>query len=1095
MLKKPFLIARIHEYRKKRLPVKGFSFWLKRIFLWGMVAGFSVAFIFVLAIFPSLPNVDNIQNLVAAQSSVILDREGGTLYTIHGDENRQLVAFSDIPTHVVQAAIAIEDDKFYSHFGIDIGGLIKAFCSELNLCPPRGGSTITQQFVKNAFLSSERTYTRKLKEIVLSLELEHKYKKDQILEMYLNRIPYGSNIYGVGVAAQKFFGKKPSELTLAEGAILASIPKSSTYYFPYGDHKYARIDMPDEEVFKRDIYTEQDVVDYNSDYISKGLLGKTYTFEFDGQTRDIYIQGRTDVVLKRMMEVGFISEDEMKAASQEAREKEFEPYREMIVAPHFVMYVKQLLEDKYGKDALEKGGLRITTTIDPKMQAAADEAVLKYGESIDNRFNASNTSLVAMHPETGEILAMVGSRDYWNDEIDGKVNIALRPRLPGSSFKPIVYAAAFLQGYAPSTILYDVATSFGGWYEPENFDGEFRGPVTMRQALANSLNIPAVKAAYLAGVHNVLDLARKMGIELNQDDDWYGLSLGLGAGEATLLDMVSAYSVFSNGGYQVKPVGILKIEDRYGNLVEEYQYSRRDLVLDPQAAYLVNDVLTDAEARPEGYWRNQLTIPGQINGAKTGTSNKKKVMPNGDEENFPFDVWTIGYTRHVAAGVWAGNADGAHLSAKASGLDVASPTWKYFMTEVHKDLPQVPFDQPDGIRWVNVSKRSGKLPSEHTPPEEIVPAVFASYSVPREYETSYQMVEIDKVSGKLATEYTPPEAREEKAFFAHHSILPDNANWEKGVEEWAKENGQDEEMPTEYDDVHTAETMNTKPEIQITSPVSGGTVSLPAIGVMVDAASPAGVEKVEYYWDDELMDTAIYAPFSGRIVIDANLSDGSFHVIKAVVFDRLYRLNQSSVQVKIGSDNTAPVVSFSYPAEDSVLPAGSFVTLQASAYDPNGGIKQLVLEFNGEQKTFNSPPYSWSVMLPARTGNYTAEATAYDYANNSSSKRLSFEVKNKNYNTDDYSILSPKKNTTFDNEPVLIQAYLKESTRSNLDSLEILVKPENNQPFVIKTFNEPASLYSFIWDQAISGRYEVYLKITLKDGGLRFSQRVPIVVR
>jgi len=316
-----------------------------------------------------------------------------------------------------------------------------------------------------------------------------------------------------------------------------------------------------------------------------------------------------------------------------------------------------------------------------------------------------------------------------------------------------------LQGYAPSTVVYDVRTKFGAWYEPENFDGEFKGPLTMRQALAYSRNVPAVKAGHLADILNVLDLARKMGIQLNQPEDWYGLSLALGAGEARLIDMVMAYSIFANGGHKKEPVSILKIEDKDGNILEEYEPPKdKNLVLDPQVAYLINDVLSDVSARPEGYWRDRLSIPGQVNAAKTGTSNKKK-----NNVNYPFDTWTLGYTTKIVAGVWAGNSNGDHLYSSASGLDTAGGIWREFMVEATKEQEREPFPRPEGIKWVKVAKRSGKLPSEHTPEDEIVSAVFASFSVPNQYDDSYQFVEIDKVSGKPATEFTPPEAREEKA--------------------------------------------------------------------------------------------------------------------------------------------------------------------------------------------------------------------------------------------------------------------------------------------------------------------------------------------
>jgi len=472
---------RIHHLRNK-FKKEGASTWAKSKYIVAGVTVFLVAIVFftLFAVILTLPNIDNVRNLVAAQSSLILDRNGEVLYTIHGDENRKIIPFDQISPYVAQAAMAIEDDEFYEHSGIDIGAILKAVCSELRICSQaRGGSTITQQFVKNAFLSSERSYTRKAKEIILSLQLEGRYEKDEIMEMYLNRIPYGANIYGIEVASQTFFGKPAIELTIAESAVLAAVPKAPTYYSPYGNNIYVQVDLSEEEVFKRDIRTERELVDF----ISKGLLGKTYIYTQGEETRNIYVKGRVDFVLERMKELSFITDKEYDLAILESNAIEFRPFREDITAPHFVMYVRQILEEKYGKEALEKGGLRVTTTLDVEMQKAADEAVDARAEHNEANFKATNAALVSVNTDTGEIMAMVGSRDFWNDEISGKVNVTLRSRLPGSSFKPIVYASAFLQGYAPSTVLYDVSTKFGAWYEPENFDGKFRGPVTMRGAL------------------------------------------------------------------------------------------------------------------------------------------------------------------------------------------------------------------------------------------------------------------------------------------------------------------------------------------------------------------------------------------------------------------------------------------------------------------------------------------------------------------------------------------------------------------------------------------------------------------------------------
>lgn len=1065
------------------------------------LAGFLgfMLFLFLLLmviVLPGLPDIDNIEKLVAPQSSQILDRDGKVLYAIHGDENRSSVPLNKISPYAVKATLAIEDDKFYEHGGVDFKAFLVAVCGELHICnTARGGSTITQQYIKNAFLSSERTYTRKFKEIVLALQLEEKYTKDEILEFYLNRIPYGSNLFGVEVAAQTFFGVPASDLSLAQSAILASIPKAPTYYSPYGSNKYAIINLSEEEILKEKITSEQELVNISEDTISKGLLGKTYEFGDPEKPVKIYIQGRVDFVLGRMVELGDISEDEAAAALEEAKNMEFAQYKEDIKAPHFVLYVKQLLEDKYGKEQIEKGGLKITTTLNGAYQEVAEKTVAAYAERNATVFGATNAALVTLDPDTGEILAMIGSTDYWNDDIDGKVNIALRPRLPGSSFKPIVYAAAFLQGYAPSSVLYDVDTKFGSWYQPKNYDGTFLGPMTMRNALGGSRNIPAVKAGYLAGIPNVLDLARKMGIQLNQGNDWYGLSLALGAGEARPIDMAAAYGTFANGGYKVDPVAILKVEDRNGNILEEYEPpKKRTLILDPQVAFLINDILSDPTSRPADYWNMQLTIPGQIAAAKTGTSNKEE-----NNITYPFDTWTNGYTRHLVTAVWTGNANGEKQFAKADGLSTAAPIWRDYMTEITKDAPRAPFEKPEGIKYVKISKRSGKLPSEYTPEEDIVTGIFASFATPREYDDLYQMVDIDQASGLLATEFTPPEAIEKKAFFTHHSEQPDNPSWEEPVRKWAEENHEDELPPTEYDNVHTAETLDEKPEIRIISPKTTATVAPPQLGVWVNITSPAGVAKVDYYWDDELASTAEKSPYKGNISIPTDAEGGSEHVIKAVVFDSLYRSAQSSISVKIGKDDINPNVSFVYPGDEDTFSAGSSMAAQVDAKDPNGDILKVEFYMDGVNTTsVRIPPYVWQFTVPESLGTHDLEAVAYDHAGNQSKTKITINSKSGSSSdlTGDSRIVEPSANKSFgEGERILIRTYLSDEDQADIESLTIYSKKADDTQKEIATATGGAPSYTFIWDSPPSGRYEIFMKIVLSDGRIRFSQRNAIVIR
>ena len=1116
--------------------------WILWFILFCIALGTAVIVIFILIIFPTLPDINNIQNLVFAQSSSIYDREGNLLYTIHGEENRENVKLADVSPSAVQAVLSIEDYQFYSHGGVDLSGLMAAICGQIHLCSDtRGGSTITQQFIKNAYLTNERTYTRKLKEMVLSWELENKFTKDQILEMYLNRIPYGSSIYGIQQASMTFFGKPAKDLTLAEGAVLASIPKAPTFYSPYGDNRYASITLSEDEILKMKIKSEQQIVDINPDFVVKGLLGKTYyyggveapapgkTDSGSDKTSDkkkpdsqpsnpenteltsdetpkigataIYVKGRADYVLDRMLELKVITKDQYDKAIAEEQKIDFKPFREEIKAPHFVMYVKQLLEDKYGQDVVEKGGLKITTTLDPDLQTAAEKAVADHIEGNLKNYNTNNAALVAEDPNNGQILAMVGSADYWDDTIDGKVNVALRPRLPGSSFKPIVYAAAFLQGYAPSTVVYDVDTNFGGTYRPKNYDGTYQGPVSFRTALAHSLNIPAVKAGYLAGIQNVLDLARRMGIQLNQPDDWYGLSLAIGAGEARLLDMVGAYGIFANGGYKMDSVAILKVEDHNGNILEEYQQPvNRSLILDPQVCYLVNNVLSDSDARPEGWWRQQLTIPGQVDAAKTGTSNKEIKGVD-----YPFDTWTLGYTKRIVAGVWAGNTDGSILAPKADGLTTAAYMWHEFMVDATKGNPREDFEKPDGITYVKVSERTGKLPSEYTPPDDIKSEVFASFGIPKDTDSSfYNVVKIDKVSGKLATEFTPEAATENKGFFVHHSEFPDNPLWEAPVRKWAEDNHQDEVVPTLYDDIHTSETSGAAPSILITSPAADGTVSPPSAGVQVSIKSSGGIDHVEFFWDDTMADSVKKAPYKGSIKIPDDADATVPHVIKAVVYDTLYRTSEASVQVKIGADVNPPQVSFEYPSDGIKIPSGSSVSTQINASDADGDISKVEFYLdNSLSDSVKSSPYVWQLIAPESLGTHELKAIAYDFAGNKADATIHFDVieSSQPEQTDSSSITDPYSNQSFDQgSNILIKAAMSDESRQKLKELIVYAKSSLGKNIQIAdAAGDPdkggAYTYTFIWDTASAGNYDLYLKIILQDGTIRFSSKVPIVVK
>ncbi len=851
-----------------------------------------------------LPDVTDLENITAAQSTEIFDREGNLLYTIHGEENREAISYSEISPKLLDATIAIEDDSFWEHGGFDIFAIAKAGMYEVfGIGSPRGGSTITQQYVKNTFLSSERSYIRKAKEIILSIRLERAYEKEEIIALYLNRIPYGNNAYGCEKAAEIYFATTCKNLDLAQSSILASLPQAPSRYNPYGDNKYSHLlkKFTEDELYYRDIESEADL---EQDEYVRGLIGQHVDL---GNGTTIYIQGRTDLVLKRMYELGNITQDERQFALNELQNIEFNEYREAITHPHFVLYIKQILEEKYGKEIVEQGGLKVTTSIDPKIQEAAELAAEEYKESNLTRFNANNMAIMSINAKTGEILAMVGSVDYFDEEIDGNVNVALRPRQPGSSFKPIVYAQAFYNGYAPGNVIYDVPTKLGN-DRPQNYDGKWQGQISMRVALGQSRNIPAIKAYYLAGEQDkIIDLSEKMGITTLDKSHSYGYPLALGAGEVPLIEMVTAYGTFATNGKKPELTGILKVENSNGDILEEWQQKEFEEVLDPQVAFLINDILSGQEYAVGP----RLFVSGKIVAAKTGTSTKENKKTSGSSEVRPSDAWTIGYTPTVVTGVWVGNTDGSGLAYNANGYDAASPIYNKVMTAALQEMPAEPFPEPEGIQHVKVSKASGKLPGPNTPASMIISEIFPSFSVPDVEENLFFTAEIDSVSGKLATEYTPEEAKK-TVTYQNHEPVADMFNWYEEIKQFysgksSEENGVIVGMPpTEYDDVHTAETSQNKPSITILNPVSQSKLQPGNVQIEVDVNATYGVKMVEFYLDDEKKYFTSTAPYTGKIIISQFLKDGSKHLLVAKVIDELGYSSQSAVEIKIEEEDKNP---------------------------------------------------------------------------------------------------------------------------------------------------------------------------------------------
>ncbi len=635
-----------HVLRKKKLKNKI----VKELFLVAVSFGVVVlALVIAWLATIQLPDFNNFENRNIANSTKIYDRTGKiVLYNIHDNVRRTAVPIQEISPFIQQASISIEDAHFYEHFGFRPTSFMRAVIANITSGGySQGGSTINQQVIKNALLTREKTISRKLKEILLSIKLDRELPKDTILQIYLNESPYGGTIYGVEEASLVFFSKKASEVTLTEAAYLAALPQAPTYYSPYGKHREA-------------------------------------------------LEKRKNLVLLRMYELGYITKEQKEASQKESLvfEKDISNSGKAL---HFVMYIREYLEEKYGVDMVQNGGLKVITTIDYNFQKQFEEIVKEGAFENAKKFKASNAALVAIDPKTGQILSMVGSRDFFDTEIPGQFNITTASRQPGSSFKPIVYAAALELGYTPETVLFDTRTQFSArcdaygnpnagadkssCYMPENYDGLFRGPVSLREALAQSLNVPAVKVLYLTGLNNAISLAQKMGLSTINDPKRYGLSLVLGGGEVTLLELTNAYGVFANNGYYTKHQGILEIKDRDDSILEKFSLSQTE-VLSESVTTLISSMLSDNVARTPTFGSNSaLYFSERPVAVKTGTTNDYK------------DVWVVGYTPSIVIGMWAGNNDNTPIDKKTAGF-VLAPIWRKAMLVATKGTMVEYFPDP-----------------------------------------------------------------------------------------------------------------------------------------------------------------------------------------------------------------------------------------------------------------------------------------------------------------------------------------------------------------------------------------------------------------
>ena len=831
------------------------------LFVAAILIGTSAVFAYYVR---DLPNPQAIQEKQLSQSTRILARDRTPLYNFHGDQNRQLVTGDKISPFVKQAAVSVEDASFYKDYGFSFKGVARAVIAHIpivrRLLPAGdlagGGSTITQQYIKNAEnWNSDATLSRKLKELILAVEVERRYSKDQILTNYLNIIPYGSSAYGIEAASQTYFGIDASQLTLSQAATLAAIPQAPTTYSPYGNHTK--------------------------------LL-----FE------------RKDFVLGRMVATGYISQAQAEAAKIAAPSAMSPTFKQQndLTAPHFVFYVRQQLIDFIGGDAqtaeqkLDQAGYEVTTSLDIPTQKMAQGTIDSLAPATLKKYDASNACLTSVDPRSGEILAMIGSVAY-DGPNSGNTNFCTARLQPGSTFKPFIYATQFSPGHtaSPSSITYDLVTNFSTsaqGYTPTDYNGscEYCGPVTNRNALDASLNISAVKNFYMAGVKQSIETAQKLGIStLDRDPGFYGLPLVLGSGSVQPVEMANAYAAFANGGQHFALRPILKIVEA-GVTIKDYTKDLPTKVLEPETAYEINNVLSDNAARTKIFGsRSALTLgPDRPVAAKSGTTQNNR------------DAWTIGYTPSIATAVLVGNnLDNKTMVPGSDGSYVAAPIWNSFMKQYLTGKPVEKFEVPSTIKTVTVDKLSGKLPSTQTPQDDLVTDIFAPWQVPTTNDDVHVTVNIDTTSGRLATALTPASSISPKTYFSIHSEELTLPNWEGPVQAWAAANG-GTRPPTETDNVHTEANL---PTVQITSPSNGSTVS-GSFTISANPEGPSPITTVEFFLNNVSIGSSSQAPWS--ITYQASQLASGSQTIKAVATNSLGLTAVAQISVSGSSGNTTP---------------------------------------------------------------------------------------------------------------------------------------------------------------------------------------------
>ncbi len=931
-----------------RRPDKPRSFWRPWMLKVGVavVVGASLIGIGTFAwISKNLPDPNRLSDRQVAESTKIYDRTGThLLYEIYQNEKRTIVPLSDINPLAIKATIAVEDKYFYQHKGVRLISIFRAGVSNLlGLKSGSGGaSTITQQLIKKTIVGDERRgfagLFRKIKEALLARQIEKKYSKDDILKLYFNEIGYGSTNYGIESAAQSYFHKSAKDISLPEAATLAALPQRPGAFLN---------NLP-------------------------------------------ALRQRRDLVLALMADQGYITQEEKTAAQK----TELTLFRNAGIktAPHFVLYVKQLLADQFGEQTVDTSGLKVITTLDYDKQMAAQEIVKKYGDQFAKEANANNASLVAIDPKTGQILALVGSRDFFDETIDGQFNIAVQSNIlqPGSSFKPFVYAAAFEKGYTPETVLYDVVTDFDlrdgtNKYTPKNYNGQEYGLVTMRQALQGSLNIPAVKTLYLVGYQYAIEFAKRFGYTTFTGD--YGLSLVLGGGGVNLLEHTNAYATLANNGIYHTPVSLLKVTNPQGQTLIEWKETPGKAAILPDVAATITNVLADNPAREYVFGRvNNLTLPDRPVAAKTGTTNNS------------YDVWTMGYTPSLAAGVWVGNTPNHNTPMKGKSNQLAGGIWNEFMKTALKNTPPENFP----------------LPPPNTSEKAVLRGAVGGIKLA-----------VNSVTGNIASSSTPSELVVEKTFLPPHDILfyvdkdnpqgpppafpaddPQYQNWENALQNWAEQQSKKgkiisfSEPPSESDSAQTNNSLT--PTISITSPTNNQQFDSRQLLFKVSAGAPRGIFKVSYFIDDELVGSNTGLPF--ELSYFAQFLPPGSHRLKVQAADDLGNTASTETSFNLTSPLENPITLWSDRSPVAVVgedfPHTFFLTPYRwddikdvkIFFTAENKAKRLIYTFDHLDKLFNNKLVLTMKHNPG-AGTHLLQAITSDKSGNTIERNLTFTIK------------------------------------------------------------------------------------------------------